>query len=177
MGQLRSVLQSYAWQGSSPAVVLDRLDQLVQGLDMAQLATCIYGRLELPGLGQDGVLRLANAGHLPPALRRGDGHVRLVTSNVSLLVGAALGIERDETEEAIGPGSLLLLYTDGLVEHRGRDLSLRSQRFHPTVRSLAPRAGASRSHVWSSKLFASPLTAQPLILGLRRGRKGLIVWR
>jgi PAS domain S-box-containing protein len=122
MGQLRSVLQSYAWQGSSPAVVLDRLDQLVQGLDMAQLATCIYGRLELPGLGQDGVLRLANAGHLPPALRRGDGHVRLLTSAVSLLVGAALDIERDELEESVGPGSLLVLYTDGLVEHRGRDL-------------------------------------------------------
>ena len=122
MGQLRSVLQSYAWQGSSPAVVLDRLDQLVQGLDMAQLATCVYGRLELPGLGQDGVLRLANAGHLPPALRRGDGSVRLLRDNVSLLVGAALGTERQETEEAVGPGTLLLLYTDGLVEHRGRDL-------------------------------------------------------
>jgi PAS domain S-box-containing protein len=122
MGQLRSVLQSYAWQGSPPAVVLDRLDQLVQGLDMAQLATCVYGRLELPGFGQDGVLRLSNAGHLPPALRRGDGHVRLLRSSVSLLVGAALGIERDETEEAVGPGTVLVLYTDGLVEHRERDL-------------------------------------------------------
>ena len=46
MGQLRSVLRSYAWQGSGPAVVLDRLDQLVQGLDMAQLATAIYARLD-----------------------------------------------------------------------------------------------------------------------------------
>ena len=48
MGQLRSVLRSYAWQGSAPAVVLDHLDQLVQGLGMAQLATAIYGRLDLP---------------------------------------------------------------------------------------------------------------------------------
>lgn len=123
MGQLRSVLQSYAWQGSSPAVVLDRLDQLVQGLAMAQLATCVYGRLELPAFGQDGVLRLANAGHLPPAVRRGDGHVRLLTPERSVLVGAALGIERDETEEPVGPGTVLVLYTDGLVEHRGRDVA------------------------------------------------------
>jgi PAS domain S-box-containing protein len=122
MGQLRSVLQSYAWQGSRPAVVLDRLDQLVQGLDMAQLATCVYGRLSLPAGGQDGVLRLANAGHLPPAVRRADGSVRLLRDNVSLLVGAALGTERAETEEPVPPGTLLLLYTDGLVEHRGRDL-------------------------------------------------------
>jgi PAS domain S-box-containing protein len=125
MGQLRSVLQSYAWQGSGPAVVLDRLDQLVQGLDMAQLATCIYGRLRLPaGDGSSGVLRLANAGHLPPVLRTGTGEVRVVQHGVSLLVGAALGTDRDEVELEVDPGAVLVLYTDGLVEHRGRDLDV-----------------------------------------------------
>lgn len=121
MGQLRSVLQSYAWQGSSPAVVLDRLDQLVQGLDMAQLATCVYGRLQLPPNGA-GLLRIANAGHLPPALRSPDGTVRLLATEASLLVGAALGTSRDEVEEVVEPGSALVLYTDGLVEHRGRPI-------------------------------------------------------
>ena len=38
MGQLRSVLRSYAYEGSSPSVVLDRLDRLVQDFEMAQLA-------------------------------------------------------------------------------------------------------------------------------------------
>jgi PAS domain S-box-containing protein len=122
MGQLRSVLQSYAWQGSPPAVVLDRLDQLVQGLDMAQLATCLYGRLDPPRDGAPGRLRLANAGHLPPALRCPDGSVQLVGTEASLLVGAALGIERDEVQEPIEPGTVLVLYTDGLVEHRGRPI-------------------------------------------------------
>jgi PAS domain S-box-containing protein len=122
MGQLRSVLQSYAWQGSSPAVVLDRLDQLVQGLDMAQLATCLYARLEVPRDGLAGRLSLCNAGHLPPALRSPDGSVRLVGRDASLLVGAALGTERDEVEEVVEPGSTLVLYTDGLVEHRGRPI-------------------------------------------------------
>jgi PAS domain S-box-containing protein len=122
MGQLRSVLQSYAWQGSEPDVVLDRLDQLVQGLDMAQLATCAYGRLELPVDGRPGRLRLANAGHLPPALRAPDGTVRLIATDPSLLVGAALGTDRATIEEPIEPGTVLVLYTDGLVEHRGRAL-------------------------------------------------------
>jgi PAS domain S-box-containing protein len=122
MGQLRSVLQSYAWQGSRPSVVLDRLDQLVQGLAMAQLATCLYGRLDLPTDGSPGRLTLSNAGHLPPVLRSPDGSVRLLDEGVSLLVGAALGTTRDELEELVEPGSLLVLYTDGLVEHRGRDL-------------------------------------------------------
>ena len=122
MGQLRSVLQSYAWQGSDPAVVLDRLDQLVQGLDMAQLATCAYGRLELPAAGRPGRLRLANAGHLPPALRTPDGTVRLVATEPSLLVGAALGSDRQTVEVPVESGSVLVLYTDGLVEHRRRSL-------------------------------------------------------
>ena len=122
MGQLRSVLQSYAWQGSEPAVVLDRLDQLVQGLDMAQLATCLYGRLDPPRDGGRGRLRLANAGHLPPALRGPDGSVRLIGTEASLLVGAALGIERDEVEEVVEGDSVVVLYTDGLVEHRGRPI-------------------------------------------------------
>jgi hypothetical protein len=47
MGQLRSVLRSYAYEGSSPSVVLDRLDRLVQDFEMAQLATAVYGRLVL----------------------------------------------------------------------------------------------------------------------------------
>ena len=122
MGQLRSVLQSYAWQGSAPAVVLDRLDQLVQGLDMAQLATCLYGRLDVPSQGRPGRLTVANAGHLPPALRSPDGSVRLIATEASLLVGAALGTERDEVQEALETGSVLVLYTDGLVEHRGRPI-------------------------------------------------------
>jgi PAS domain S-box-containing protein len=122
MGQLRSVLQSYAWQGSDPAVVLDRLDQLVQGLEMAQLATCAYGRLDLPTDDRPGRLRLANAGHLPPALRRPDGTVELLAAEPSLLVGAALGTDRQTVEVAVERGSVLVLYTDGLVEHRGRGL-------------------------------------------------------
>ena len=122
MGQLRSVLQSYAWQGSDPAVVLDRLELLVQGLDMAQLATCAYGRPELPTDARPGRLRLANAGHLPPALRHPDGTVELVAAEPSLLVGAALGTDRQTVEAAVEPGSVLVLHTDGLVEHRGRGL-------------------------------------------------------
>jgi PAS domain S-box-containing protein len=122
MGQLRSVLQSYAWEGSSPAVVLDRLDQLVQGLDMAQLATCLYGRLTLPTDDAPGTLCLANAGHLPPAVRTPDGGVRLLDTEASLLVGAALGTERDEVTEPVEGGTVLVLYTDGLVEHRGRPI-------------------------------------------------------
>jgi serine phosphatase RsbU (regulator of sigma subunit) len=57
-------------------------------------------------------------------LRTGSGEVRLVRDGVSLLVGAALGTDRDEVELEVDPGAVLVLYTDGLVEHRGRDLDV-----------------------------------------------------
>ena len=141
MGQLRSVLQSYAWQGSEPDVVLDRLDQLVQGLDMAQLATCAYGRLDLPTDDRPGRLRLANAGHLPPVLRRPDGTVELIAAEPSLLVGAALGTDRTTFEVAVERGSVLVLYTDGLVEHRGRGLE---EGLHALQDALATAPGDAK---------------------------------
>ena len=147
MGQLRSVLQSYAWQGSEPDVVLDRLDQLVQGLDMAQLATCAYGRLELPSDGRPGRLRLANAGHLPPALRAPDGSVRLVATDPSLLVGAALGTDRATIEEPVEPGTVLVLYTDGLVEHRGRELDEGLRALQEALRSAPDDAQGISEHL------------------------------
>ena len=147
MGQLRSVLRSYAWRGLAPADVLDQLDELVQGLDMAQLATAIYGRIDLPTpAGPDhpagpGRLRWANAGHLPPALRRPDGTVQLLTGEVSLLVGAAPGVLRAESEVALEPGSVLVLYTDGLVEHRGLDLDAGLARLQASL-AAAPAGSA-----------------------------------
>ena len=147
MGQLRSVLQSYAWQGSDPAVVLDRLDQLVQGLDMAQLATCAYGRLELPTDDVPGRLRLANAGHLPPALRAPGGTVQLIATEPSLLVGAALGTDRQTVEVAVERGSVLVLYTDGLVEHRGRGLDEGLQALQDALASAPDDAEGISDHL------------------------------
>jgi hypothetical protein len=48
MGQLRGVLRSYAWDGGGPGSVLDRCDQLVQGLEMAAMATAVYARSSRP---------------------------------------------------------------------------------------------------------------------------------
>jgi PAS domain S-box-containing protein len=118
MGQLRSVLRSYAWQGSTPSQVLNRMDDLVQGLGMAQLATALYARLDVAS----GELRFANAGHLPPAVRDPDGTVRFLGGAQSVLVGAIPDADRSEDVTTLAPGSVLVLYTDGLVEDRERDL-------------------------------------------------------
>ena len=58
MGQLRGVLRSYAWDGGPPGSVLDRCDQLVQGLEMAAMATAVYARLEPPDRDGDAAAAL-----------------------------------------------------------------------------------------------------------------------
>jgi serine phosphatase RsbU (regulator of sigma subunit) len=120
MGQLRSVLRSYAYEGSSPSIVLDRLDRLVQGFEMAEVATAIYGRLILDHGA--GMLLFSNAGHLPPLVRHPDGSVHRLDRGTHHLIGAlAPGHSpRGEAAVSLPPGSLLLLYTDGLVETRLR---------------------------------------------------------
>ena len=67
MGQLRSLLRAQAWQHQDPGEVLTRTDRLMQGLEVATLATAWFARLE--GLHDEGpaTLRYADAGHLPPA--------------------------------------------------------------------------------------------------------------
>ena len=124
MGQLRSVLRSYAWEGHGPAGVLDRLNQLVCGLGMGQLATCFYARLE-PG-DRSTTLRWANAGHPPPLLKTADGVVRTLTGGLSPLIGVNVGpvnlLDRAGHSVEVPPGSTVLIYTDGLVEDRRRDI-------------------------------------------------------
>ncbi|CAA9403375.1 MAG: Serine phosphatase RsbU, regulator of sigma subunit [uncultured Quadrisphaera sp.] len=121
MGQLRSVLRTCAWNGDEPATVLERMDQLVQGFEMAQLATCVYARLST-GAGRGAQLRWASAGHLPLALLPADGPARLLSAPAGVPLGVPVGERRTHTEVDLAPGDTLLLFTDGLVETRGGDI-------------------------------------------------------
>ncbi len=142
MGQLRSVLRSYAWEGHRPSEVLERLDRLVQGLGMAQLATCVYGRL-LPAEG-GALLRYANAGHLPPVVQRPDGGVEVLDGGKSVLIGAPGGASnRPDGSALIDRGSTLVLYTDGLVEDRETDIDAGVARLCGLVAAHDPALGVS----------------------------------
>jgi serine phosphatase RsbU (regulator of sigma subunit) len=122
MGQLRSVLRSYAYEGNTPARVIERLDRLVQAFNMAQVATAVYGRLLRDR--DSAVLSFSNAGHPPPLVRYPDGEVVRVDRAASPLIGALAPGEQRRIEGALTmpAGSLLVLYTDGLVESRKRDI-------------------------------------------------------
>ncbi len=146
MGQLRSVLRSYAWEESSPERVLDKVDALVDGFSMRHLATVFFGRLERDDAG-DVLLRYANAGHLPPVLRRPDGTVSLLEDGLSVLIGVGVDIGHEVATCPVPAGSTLLLYTDGLVEQRDRGVAEGIEQLRDVVRGAPSDVDELREHV------------------------------
>ncbi|MFF8027414.1 SpoIIE family protein phosphatase [Streptomyces sp. NPDC007896] len=112
MGRLRTATCAYADLDLAPDAVLQHLDKITGDLEH-YIVTCIYAVYD-PHRGQ---CRIANAGHMPPALAR-PGHAAVL---LDLPTGAPLGvggIPFETTTADLSPGDLLVLYTDGLVETR-----------------------------------------------------------
>jgi serine phosphatase RsbU (regulator of sigma subunit)/anti-sigma regulatory factor (Ser/Thr protein kinase) len=118
MGHLRMALRAYALEGESPALVARRMARFVRTLDRDQMSTCVYAVLN-PVTGE---LRSANAGHPPPLVLTGDGRASFLTGKPGLPFGVTADYDYSELKTTLGPGSTLLLYTDGLVEKRGEPL-------------------------------------------------------
>lgn len=142
MGQLRSVFRSYAFEGSDPAAVLDRADRLVQTFGMAQLATAFAAYLSRQPDGSWS-LRYANAGHLPPLLVEPTGRVRYLEGGTSVLIGAPASGPRHAAEETLATGSLILAYTDGLVDGPQMPIDVGMARLVGILRSCAPDPDAA----------------------------------
>ncbi len=148
MGQLRGVLRSYAWDGGQPGSVLDRCDQLVQGLEMATMATAVYARVEPPAADGGRLLRYANAGHPAPLLLEPDGTLVRLDVQRSPMIGAIrrrggrAAPARTEAVHRCMPGTLLLLYTDGLTDIAGDDADKRTASLERTLAELPPAAAA-----------------------------------
>ncbi len=122
MAQLRGLLRGIAIDlSASPGEILTRFEDAAARHRINTLATCALGRLDPPG--PDGCRRLvwSNAGHLPPVVRRADGSVAALRTIPDLLLGLQPGTRQDH-EAVLGPGDLLVLYTDGLIERRGEDI-------------------------------------------------------
>ncbi|WP_328979684.1 SpoIIE family protein phosphatase [Streptomyces canus] len=118
MGQIRTAVRAYTTVGQTPAEVMRSTNRLLIDLGAELFASCLYLRLD-PRRGR---AVMARAGHPPPLLRRPDGRVRVL----DLAGGPLLGIDGSAvyptTEVDLAPGSVLALYTDGLIESPGVDI-------------------------------------------------------
>jgi len=124
MGQLRTAVRTLAMTDPTPRELMTRLDEVVRSLPSGQIVTCAYAVYD-PGRA---TACLANAGHLPPVLLRpgaGGGTADLLHEGLSVPLGAGglgSGTEFVQTEVEVPAGTVLALYTDGLVERPYTDL-------------------------------------------------------
>ncbi|MFF4803014.1 PP2C family protein-serine/threonine phosphatase [Streptomyces sp. NPDC001351] len=118
MGQIRTAVRAYTTVGQAPEEVMGSTNRLLIDLGADLFASCLYLRLD-PARGR---AVMARAGHPPPLLRRPDGRVRVL----DLAGGPLLGIDGSAgyptTQVDLAPGSVLALYTDGLIESPGVDI-------------------------------------------------------
>ncbi|MGP4114865.1 ATP-binding SpoIIE family protein phosphatase [Streptomyces sp. 4N509B] len=117
MGQLRTTVHTLAGLDLPPQEVLHHLDEQVQRLSTDRMATCLYAVYD-PVMHR---ITMANAGHPPPVLLRPDGSTERIDLPTNVPIGVGGGDFRKADIEAM-VGATLVLYTDGLVESRTRDV-------------------------------------------------------
>jgi serine phosphatase RsbU (regulator of sigma subunit) len=118
MGQVRSMLRAYAIDHPHPGEVLRRTNAALTRLLPDVIASAVYAVLDLAS----GDLSYANAGHPPPLLRTGTGQAEFLDDASGVMLGVCAEISLPAGRRRLTPGTGLLLYTDGLIEDRRRDI-------------------------------------------------------
>jgi serine phosphatase RsbU (regulator of sigma subunit)/PAS domain-containing protein/anti-sigma regulatory factor (Ser/Thr protein kinase) len=127
MGRLRTAVHNFSALDLAPEELLGHLDELVARIDQDETvgnqgeavtgATLLYAIYDPVG----GVCTAARAGHPPPLVVRPDGTVHRfeVPGGPPLGLG---GMPFEAAEARLPEGGRLVLFTDGLVESRDRDI-------------------------------------------------------
>ncbi|MDQ0933217.1 SpoIIE family protein phosphatase [Streptomyces turgidiscabies] len=128
MGLLRTAVRTLSVLDLPPAQLLQHIDDIATDLahdpDEALMATCVYAVYD-PSLRR---CVMARAGHVPPLMiqpeptAEGGRSVQVLDMPSGAPLGVG-GVKFEEVEFDVLDGSVLALYTDGLIETRGQDIS------------------------------------------------------
>jgi serine phosphatase RsbU (regulator of sigma subunit) len=147
MSRVRQALLSVGIEERDPAVVLARANEILLMQD-GTIVTAICGVIDLA----HGVIRLANAGHPPALIRLPNGEIETIGATGPPL-GALYQPEYTVTSTWISSGSLLALYTDGLIEY-GRDWDEGERRLLDALRAI-PADTVDPADTLMRKIFGS----------------------
>ncbi|WEH13810.1 SpoIIE family protein phosphatase [Streptomyces sp. VNUA24] len=127
MGRLRTAVHNFTALDLPPDEILGLLDEMVSRIDQDEAAldgtapitgaTCLYAVYDPVSRRCD----VARAGHPPLAVARPDGTVEFPEVPAGPPLGLG-GLPFETARLELDEGSRLVLYTDGLVEHRDRDI-------------------------------------------------------
>ena len=112
MGQLRTAMRAYAVHGLGPTDLMASLDRLLQGVSPASMATAVYMVLDL----ERRVLEAVSAGHPPVLLATASGTPRYLDLDANVPLGVLSAPSYQSSKVELEPDSLLVFFTDGLVE-------------------------------------------------------------
>ena len=118
MAILQGIFRSAARVTPNPLEFLPQANQAISDcLDKKVFVTAIYGLIDQ----QSGVIQLARSGHCPAVLvnQSGESHEwRSPGLGLGLKQGRIFTESLDVVEHQFTPGDVVVLYTDGLIEHR-----------------------------------------------------------
>ncbi|MFE6618166.1 SpoIIE family protein phosphatase [Streptomyces sp. NPDC057740] len=174
MGRLRTAVHNFSALDLPPDELLSHLDDLVGSIDQKEAAesaagvvgaTCLYGIY-------DPVTRryvVARAGHLAPALVRPDGTVTFPDVPAGPPLGLG-GMPFRTAEVCLAEGTQLVLYTDGLIEDRRRDLDVGMELLREALTGHPGRPPEDTCrHVLDSLLPRRPKDDVALLVARTRG--------
>jgi PAS domain S-box-containing protein len=136
MAQVRNLLRAYAVDTIQPADVLHRTNTAMARLLPDAMATVVYGVLD-PATGE---FSYANAGHPAPVYAAAPGQVEWLETSSGPMLGIPGEGSFSTGQRRLAPGSGLLLYTDGLIEDRRRDIT---EGFTALADAMGPSASRS----------------------------------
>ncbi|MFJ1899266.1 SpoIIE family protein phosphatase [Streptomyces sp. NPDC088115] len=140
MGQLRTTAQTLAGLDLPPQEVLHHLDEQAQRLGSDRMATCLYAVYD-PVAHR---ITIANAGHPPPVLLHLGGRAEVLRVPPGAPIGVG-GVDFEAVELDAPAGATLLLYTDGLVESRLRDVWTGIEQLRERLAATARLTGPDHS--------------------------------
>ena len=113
MAVTKTLIKTRSAEEPSPARVAGYLNaELGRENDKCMFVTLFLGRLDV----RTGELVYTNAGHDSPFLRPADGSLARLDERHGPLVGVAPNVVYRESRRQLGPGDLLVVYTDGVSE-------------------------------------------------------------
>jgi PAS domain-containing protein len=153
MGQVRTGVHAHASVGAPPGDILARTNRLLVDLDPGLFTSCLIARLDLDRRRA----QFATAGHPPPLIRHPDGGTGTLRLSPGLLLGIDPDAEYPTTEIPLTPGTVLALYTDGMVEVPGTDIDETTAEL---ARQLARATGRTMDDVADALQNNAPTAAQ-----------------
>jgi serine phosphatase RsbU (regulator of sigma subunit)/anti-sigma regulatory factor (Ser/Thr protein kinase) len=118
MAQLRTSLRAYAAEGHPPAEVVERVNHLMWTLGPTAMTTLAYAVID----PDEQTFELVTAGHLPPLIVDPGGAASFLPLQGGIALGTSTVARYKCHVHPFPTGTTVVLYTDGLVESRGRSI-------------------------------------------------------